>query len=381
MEKVRRFRMKQNIYIVLTISIVFVLTFSQTTLLAKNENVNHFKMLSSLEYSGKSQLRNEVEMQCMVKQVTTDDEVKYSLSTESGLGGNKMSFIIDDKNLNLSSPTKNIEFLEKVTNQCAKTLKKVTNQNIGKTWKQSFNISPLGESVPRQFNFTLTAIGVKTDSLGKLIAIRALSEPFFVKANKKDKNIVSIQSRINSIYVFDSELKDIYFSISVFKATTNTNGYNETLQHSVSTCKTDTTGKKIDLSELENSENFKNLISKLGITRNLKVVNKTSSLPNWVRVEGLRNAQVANICAATSCEGTLNPSKICLPAAHAVELQSFSEPKTTSAQLAESDDDNIFNWFGWNWPTAIWGAGITFGTLGAAGAFDDTDTKYRSPAN
>ena len=381
MEKVRRFRMKQNIYIVLTISIVFVLTFSQTTLLAKNENVNHFKMLSSLEYSGKSQFRNEVEMQCMVKQVTTDDKVKYSLSTESDLGSNKMSFIIDDKNQILSSPEKNIELLEKVSNQCAKTLKKVTNQNIGKTWKQSFNISPLGESVPRQLNFTLTAIGVKTDSLGKLIAIRALSEPFFVKANKKDKNIGSIQSRINSIYVFDSELKDIYFSISVFKATTNTNGYNETLQHSVSTCKTDTTGKKIDLSELENSENFKKLISKLGITRNLKVVNKTSSLPNWVRVEGLRNAQVANICAATSCEGTLNPATICLPAAHAVELQSFSEPKTTSAQLAESDDNNIFNWFGWNWPTALWGAGVTFGTLGAAGAFDDTDTKYRSPAN
>jgi len=356
----------------------------QTTIATQNENLNHYKLLSSLEYSGKSQFRNEVEMQCTVKKVTSNDKVQYSLSTDSSLGEDKLSFNIDGKTQYLSSTKKDLAFLEKVSNQCAKALKKVTNKNVGKTWKQSFDISPLGDSVPSKLKFTMTAIRMNTEAFGEMIAIRALSEPFSVKTEKENESVGSIQSRINSVYVFDQEFEDIYLSISVFKATTNVNGFNETLQHSVSTCKTGTAGQPIDFSDLGKNKNFQKLVSKLGLTRNLKVV-KASSLPHWARVEGIRSAQIANICAATSCEGALNPvATVCLPAARTVELQSLSEPITTSAQLAgygdEDDDDNIFTWFGWNWPTAIWGAGVTFGALGAGGVWDDTDTKYiRSP--
>jgi hypothetical protein len=299
----------------MTLSITLLLMLGQITLATRNENVQHYKLLSSLEYSGKSQFRNDVEMQCTVKKVTSDDKVQYFLSTDSSLGGDKMSFIIDGKTQHLSSPKKNLAFLEKVSNQCTKTLKKVTKSNIGKTWKQSFDISPLGDSVPSKLTFTMTAIRMNTEAFGEMIAIRALSEPFSVKTDKENESVGSIQARINSVYVFDPEFEDIYLSISVFKATTNVNGFNETLQHSVSTCKTDNSGRQIDFSVLGKDKNFERLVSKLGLTSNLKVV-KASSLPHWARVEGIRAAQVANICAATSCEGALNPvTTVCLPAA------------------------------------------------------------------
>jgi len=282
----------------------------------------------------------------------------------------------------LSATGKDLAFLENVTNQCVKTLKKVTKDNVGKTWKQGFDLSSLGNSVPRELKFTLTAIRLKTTALGEMIAVRALSEPFFVKTTIDKGSVGSVQAKINSLYVFDPEFEDIYLSLSVFKATTNINGFSETLQHSVATRQADAAGQPVDLSDLSKDKDFEKLTSKLGLSSNLKVV-KASPLPQWAQAEGIRAAQVANICAAASCEGALNPvTTVCLPAARMVERQSFSEPITTNAQLAAPDGgpENMFDWFGWNWQTFAWGTGITFGTLGAAGAFDDEDTKYiRSP--
>lgn len=395
MRKSRYVWSKRQFCFVMALSVALLPTFGRTGLATQNESVHHYKLLSALEYNGKSQFRNQVETLCTVRKVISGDTVQYFLSTNDcgSVGDNlssnersslkELSFVIDSKTQYLSSTGKDLAFLEKVTNQCVKTLKKVTKDNVGKTWKQGFDLSSLGNSVPRELKFTLTAIRLKTEALGEMIAVRALSEPFFAKTAKEKGSVGSVQARINSLYVFDPEFEDIYLSISVFKATANINGFNETLQHVVATCKADTAGQPVDFSDLDKDKDFEKLTSKLGLTSNLKVV-KASPLPRWAQAEGIRAAQVANICAATSCEGALNPvTTVCLPAARTVQRQSFSEPITTSAQLAAPDGgglENMFDWFGWNWQTVAWGAGITFGTLGAAGAFDDDDTKYiRSP--
>ncbi len=395
MEKPGYFWDRKEFCLAMSLTLGLMLMFSQAGWATQNESVHHYKLLSALEYNGNSQFGNQVETLCTVRKVISGDKVQYFLSTNDcgSVGDNlssneqpslkELSFVIDGKTQLLSATGEDLAFLENVTNQCVKTLKKVSKDNVGKTWKQGFELSSLGNSVPRELKFTLTAIRLKTKALGEMIAVRALSEPFFVKTTKDNGSVGSVQAKINSLYVFDPEFEDIYLSLSVFKATTNINGFNETLQHSVATRQTDAAGQPVDFSELSKEKDFEKLTSKLGLTSNLKVV-KSSPLPRWAKASGIRAAQVANICAASSCEGAINPvTTVCLPAARTVEQQSFSEPITTSAQLAGpgGGPENMFDWFGWNWQTFAWGTGITFGTLGAAGVWDDEDTEYiLSPA-
>lgn len=389
--------------LVMSLGIALLFTFGRASLAAQNESVQRYKMLSTLEYGSKSQFRSKVETLFTVrKQSLVDGKVRYVVSANKldvvGEGLNsgqpssfrELSFVVDGKTQQLSGIDKDLAFLEKVSNQCVKTLRKVTKKNVGQTWKQSFDVSSLGNSLPRELRFTLTAIPLETETFGELVAVRALSEPFFVKTAKGESAVGSIQCRINCAYVFDSEFEDIYLSVSVFKAATNVNGINEKLQHVVTTRKTDATGRLADFNELSKDKDFEKLVSKLGLTSSLKVV-KGAPLPQWARAEGVRAAQVANICAATSCEGALNPvATVFMPAACTVGLQSLSESVTTSALLTAAGgrryrgetggEGGGWDWFGWNWQTAAWGTGIGFGTAGLAGAWDETETKYRSPS-
>lgn len=391
---------KQGLYLAMSLSVLLLPTFGRPSLASQDKTVHRYKLLSTLEYSGQGQFSSEFETLCTVKKlISSGDKVQFCLSAnDADLPGDKLnageqislkelSFVIDDKTQHLSATGTELAFLEKVSNQCVRTLKKVAKENVGKTWKQGFDLSSLGNSLPGELRLTLTAIPVKTEAFGELIAVRALSEPFSVKTAEDKTGVGSVQCRVNCVYVFDPELEDIYLSVSIFRAATNVRGFNEMLQHSVATRKADAEGKPLDLSELGKDKDFEKLVSKLGVTSNVAVV-KGGSLPQWAKVDGVRAAQVANVCAATSCEGALNPvATVFLPAAQIIQLQSFSEPVTTGALLAASGgkggqraQGGGWDWIGWNWQTAAWGAGITFGTLGAAGAFDDTETKYRSPA-
>ena len=273
-------------------------------------DIEHFKMLSTVEYTGKGQFKNQVETMFTVRQessmndkfrkyfVTTKDFDLVS-GTETPFRG--LSFMVDRSTMQMSTADKELALLEKVNNQCVISLEKLTKDNVGKTWKQSFSFSLFDESLPDQLKFTLSAIQVETKAFGEMIAVRALSEPFAVKAFRKERGKGSIKSTIKVVYLFDSEIEDIYLSMSVLEATTKISGTKETLRHEVATYKTNAAGTPVDLSGL--GKKFESFVRKVGLSSSsLKVVDE-SPLPLWAQFMALGTAQVANISAAVACEG------------------------------------------------------------------------------
>jgi hypothetical protein len=231
----------------------------------------------------------------------------------------ELSFVIDNQTKYISTDSKDLELLEKINNRCVGELEKITRDNIGKTWKQSFTMPFLNQLLPGELNLTLTAIQLRTNVFGEMIAVRALSEPFVIKATNAKGATEDVRAKINAVYLFDSKMEEIYMSISVFEAETNSK---EKLRHEVATYKTDATGKSVDLSGL--GSEFEKLVRKVGLTANTLKVTKSSPLPQWAQYEGLGAAQVASICSATACEGAPNPvATIYIPASRTVALQSL----------------------------------------------------------
>jgi hypothetical protein len=297
------------------------------------QGVHHYKMVSSIEYTGKGQFRNQVETLFTVrKQPLSDNKVQYSLSLDDHdpnvavhSSVTPLSFIIDRNTWQLSNYSQDMAFWAKVNNESVKSLTKVTKDNVGKTWKQSIDLSSLGGSLPSNLKFTLAAIKVTTDKFGEMVAVRALSEPFFIKVGKG-----SARCRMNAVYLFDPHIENIYLSISVFEASTDTNGFKETLHHEVATYKTDTTGTSVDLTGL--GTEFEKFAREVGLrTKSVKVV-KEVPLPLWAQSEGVAAAQVANICVALACEGASNPvATVCIPAARLLAMQSVGQISAAGA--------------------------------------------------
>jgi hypothetical protein len=277
--------------------------------LAFGEQIQHYKLISAVEYTGKGQSRNQAELFFEVKkEALTGNEFQYSVtgkdqnpSVQHESSTVKSSFIFDGNTHEMSGVGQDMSFWVKVNNESLKSLKiKVTKDSVGKTWKQSFALSSLSDSLPSNLGFTLTAIELKTEIYGEMIAVRALSEPFFVKTGSD-----SIKSKINAVYLFDQNINNVYLSISVFEGNTDTNGYKETLRHEVATYMTDSDGKSVDLSGL--GREFEKFVREVGLSRKPVKIEEESPLPNWAKSEGLTAAQVANICAAMACEGAPNP--------------------------------------------------------------------------
>lgn len=333
MKKLKLFWTKQNIGVLTVLCAILWMPICQAGIYEQNPDVEHYKMLSTVEYTGQGQFKHQVETMLTVqKDNLSQDRTRYSISSrdfdlsEADMNteqdSHELSFIIDGKTKRLSSGGRNLTLLEKVHNHCVNSLQKVTKQNVGKTWKQSFDLSSFDYSLPKKLTFTLTAMEENTEKYGRMIAVRALSEPFVVKVVKAKEGIKDIKSRIRAVYLFDSEIEDVYLSISVFEATGNINSPNEKLRHEVATYKTNAEGVAADLKGI--SKDFEKFIRKVGLTNESVEVVKKASLPHWAQSEGLRAAQIGNICAATSCEGALNPVvTVCLPAARTVALQSF----------------------------------------------------------
>lgn len=401
-KKTKYFWSKLAFCLAVWLSLILSPLFSKAVLAAETESLQHYKMVSTVEYTGKGQFRNQAETIFTVrKQPLPDNKVQHFISANNfdlageGLNSeqqsNDLSFIIDRETRQLSGVDENLSLWAKINDECVKSLRKVTKKNIGKTWKQSFNLSSLGGSLPNELKFTVTAIQTKTKVFDEMIAVRALSEPFVVKAAKKKGGLGPVQSRINAVYLFDPEIEDIYVSISVFEATTNINGSKEKLRREVVTYRTDVMGEPVDFSGL--GKNFEKFVRKVGLKRKSLKVDKASPLPQWALSEGLHAAQLTNMYAAMACEGAFNPVvTVCIPAARVVEMQCFGglvsagEQGSVSALLAKSIPGmGAMNvavapaFMGVGLGTAGAVAGGTVGTIAIAGGFS-SDSSSASPS-
>jgi hypothetical protein len=365
--------------LVYLLAALVLLTSAKTGMAAQDETVQYYNMVSTVEYAGQGQFRNQVEGLFTVREKPlSNDKTQYFISAKDLF--KELSFVVDKRAGRLSETPESSTFWAQVNNLCVKSLKKVTKANISKTWKQTFDLSSIGKSLPAELKFTLTAIQVENQKLGKVISVRALSEPFFVRTTNG-----TARAKINTVYLFDSDIEDIFLSVSVFESTTTMNGFEETLHHKVATCKTDAAGKPVDLKGF--GKKFETFVGKLGLTKGLKVT-KASNLPDWVKTSGLQAAQAANICSALACEGAMNPvATVSMPTAKVVELQRDSgELRTVNAKLAANEGEggrpwwdvwgNLVDWVGF-WPAA----GIVGGSIAIAVNAADDDGSSHDPVS
>lgn len=307
----------------------------------------NYKMVSSLEYSGKGQYKNRTESLFTVdKKPVSNDKVEYwiwadktSQSGSSDFG--KISFVLDRANREIQTSNGSLSFFQMVHNHCAQSLEKVAAENIGKTWKQTFDLSFLDSSLPSELKLTVTAIDLKMDVLGDLIAVRALSEPFTFETTGIDDKVDKVKCKVNSVYVFDQSIEQIYMSISVFEASTNVNGFTEKVRHELATYMTDDAGVPVNFAGL--GKEFEKLVRKVGLINKDMKVTKPTDLPRWVRRDALRVIGLADTCAALACEGAPNPVvSVCIPAGRMVAMQGLghiagsSQVGTVATNLAKN---------------------------------------------
>lgn len=317
----------RKIYLMLVFAITLLLTAKIG--IATESSDEHFKMLSTIEYSGKGQFKSQVETLMTVrKELLSDQKFRYFISaSDFALGGdgesaNEITFVIDRKTSVLSEAGKDLGLFQKVNNACVKSLTKTSRENIGKTWKQSFKLPFFGKSFAEELKLTLTAIELKSEDLGDMIAVRALSEPFVVTAAGDSGKEGDVKARINAVYLFDDDIEDIYMSISVFEAATKINDFGEKLRYEIATYKTNAAGESVVVGRL--SKKFEGLVKKVGLVKKGLKISKEASLPKWAKAEGLGTGQIAGICAATACEGALNPVAVVLvPAVKTISMQSL----------------------------------------------------------
>jgi hypothetical protein len=341
----------------------------------------HYKMLSSVEYTGKAQFGHQIDTFITVrKQALPDGKAKYFISSDNvnlASGGPEsgqqpspggLSFIVDKKKAILAEGGGHLELLEKINNECMALLTVVSKENVGKTWKQSFHLPSTETLLPGGVTFTLTATPLETKVYGKLIGVRALSEPFFVKAANAKGGTGTVKAKINAAYLFDPEMNDVYLSLSVFQAQTTMNGFPEVLRHEVATYKTDAAGASVDLGGL--GTKFGAFAKEVGLTSKSQKVKEEGPLPAWARSEGLIAAQVTNVCAATACEGAANPvALIYVPLGKVIAMQSAGMAPTAHAfgTVGHALATRVTGLTGVKIAVAPAAAGMGLGTAAAAG--------------
>lgn len=310
----------------------------------QGEQTHRFKMISTIEYTGKGQYRSQAESYFTVsKKALDNDMVSYMITSDkgdlfSGLGtksSHELSFVVDRNTRQILSDNEQMKFIENVNNQCVETFKKLSKDDVGKSWERTFAITVAGCAFPPQLVFNLKAAGLETKKQGKTIAVRAVSKPFVLKLTNNEGKSGQVNCKIGAVYLFDSEVEEIYLSISVFEAKTKMNGYDETLRNEVATYRTTSEGKAVDLTGL--SKEFEQLVRKVGLSvKPLKVAKKVE-LPGWARTDIINTVKATNICAATACEGALNPViTICAASSQLIGLQSVGAITTTGAALTVS---------------------------------------------
>lgn len=329
-----RFSYRKGVFVLAAIFLILNLTAAVNA--EPTKGAGNFKIISTIEYSGKGQFRSQAETVYTVeRKELNDDMVSYTIvpqgfdvaadESQRNLSGT-LSFLVDSKTRKVLTDNKALSLLENVNNQCVRSVTKLDRENLGKTWQQSFNIKSGNYPFCEELTFDMKAIELPTDIEGETIAVRALSKPFSLDVTNDKGETSSIKCKIGTVYLFDSQVETIYLSVSVFEATTKMNGYKELLRHEIGTYMVNSEGTGVDLSGL--SKKFAKLIRKVGLRTKALKVSKEVPLPQWASSDIVMSAQAANICAATACEGSLNPViTVCAASGKIIELQSKGKIK------------------------------------------------------
>ncbi len=331
---------------ILALAVIFlILNLTANVSAEPAEGTSYFKMVSTIEYSGKGQYRNQAEtLYAVERKELNDDMVSYTIipqglegtagETQRGLSGT-LSFLVDKRTHAVLTDNKALSLLENVNNQCVQSITKLDREDIGKTWQQSFNIISGNYPFSEELTFDMKAIELTTENQGGIIAVRALSKPFSLDVRNYKGEPGTIKCKIGSVYLFDSEVENIFLSVSVFEATTKMNGYKELLRHEIATNKVGADGSNVDLTGL--SKDFEKLVRKVGLRTKPLKVSKEVTLPNWASSDIVKSAQAANICAATACEGSVNPVvTVCAASSQMIGLQSVGMITTGATALTVS---------------------------------------------
>ncbi len=335
-----KINLKKSYYFITSLTL---LMFIAGVAAGSSGGIQHYKLVSSLEYAGPGQFRNQTEQLITIeKKSLSDAKVGYVVS--AGDMFNDLSFVVDRDKQQLLQVSNSAAFWAQINNHCVKSLKKTNGDDIQKTWKQSFDLSSVQNSLPANLNFTLTAMQVDNQGVGKMIAVRALSEPFFVPLSAG-----TATSRINSVYLFDSAIEEIYLNVSIFESITTFNGFKEVLQHKVAICKSNADGQPVDLKGF--GKEFESFVSKVNLTKGFKVT-RPCALPEWAKTESLPSIQAAGICSSLACEGALNPvTSISMPVTRILENQMAADEGTPGQREWWDVWGQLVDWVG-PWPAA-----------------------------
>ena len=322
------------------LSLAVVVIFAAKPGLAERPPQQQFyKMVSTVEYTGQGRYRSEAEAIVSVQRKDiSDDKRSYTISSgqldmrcEQQRQGKQskeqgFSFVYDRSTKKVSDCPKSLVPIQVKCNSCIPSLKTITKENIGKTWKQEYEKICFGGQCYSDMKFTVTAQTFQTDALGEVIAVRALSEPVTLTINPLEEKKQNIKLRANTFYLFDSDMERVYLSASTFEQTTSINGYKEKVRYETAAYQTDARGNSVDLTGLD--KKFAKFVRKVGLSRKPLEIEEDEEvpLPAWVHSSdiGITSVQTCNMAGGLACEGASNPvALIFMPINQALQAQSL----------------------------------------------------------
>jgi hypothetical protein len=307
------------------------------------QRTDYFKLISTVEYSAKrgsesKQYRHQAEPWFMVTTAPqSKQETHYNLLTTEFKFQNEdavrqysnageINYDLTDRRY-MAGVDDDLVHLQRMNNECIKTLDGKAVNEVGKTWTCRFNLDIFNHySLPKELKFTVTSIKVKTDELGDLMAVRAISDPFMVKAAQQIEGYGYVKCRIASVYLFDpyvpeTNAEDIYVSAMVFLAATKMDDMVQEYRYEFGTYKTDANAVPIDMNGL--GMELEAFVREIRLIPSPMEEKDPVGLPYWAQSEVVNAAQIATTCAAVACEqSVVNPvASIYLAAARTYELQ------------------------------------------------------------
>lgn len=319
------------------------LSYAQKYQVSADQSVDHFKLVSTVEYiaeRGKEsrQYRHQSEPWFTVERsdgnsvqgryrVFTNDLRFMNNNTPEGLvNPGQIDYSLTDKRY-MSGVDDDLIHLQKINNEAIRSLNGKAVNDIGKTWTHRFNLKIFNHySLPDELKFSITSLKVPTKHLGNLIAVRAISDEFLVKAAAQSDGYGYVRCKTASVYLFDPNVpygssEEVYVSATVFVAATKMDDMDQQYRYEFGTYKTDANGTPVDLEGLD--FNFEDFVRKIKLSPYPIEVKQPSGLPFWAQSEVVNAAQIASACSAVVCEQSMvNPvSSRYLAAARVYGLQ------------------------------------------------------------